>query len=47
MRLNFLSELDKDLGKATIGSVQGLALDLSRVRDKVEMAQAYGRSEVI
>ena len=43
VRLNFLSELDKDLGKATIGSVQSLALDLSRVRDKVEMAQAYGR----
>ena len=26
VRLNFLSELDKDLGKATIGSVQSLAL---------------------
>ena len=47
VRLNLLSELDEDLGKATIGSVQSLALDLGRVRDKVEMAQAYGTGEVI
>ena len=43
VRLNLLSELDEDLGKATIGSVQSLALDLGRCAIRSRWRKLMGR----